>query len=439
MHYLHWIAGTILALAWVSRIVDAALGMPSVADVSRPEWDREAAGNPRVSIIVPARNEEESIEQALGTLLALDYPNYEVIAVNDRSTDRTGEIMEGIKERPYPSTSSGQAFWQNAREMGHPDGISQNPHPLAQDARRMGHPQNLHFSQNTREMGYPGLRVVHHRELPAGWLGKTHAMWTAANQATGEWLLFTDADVLFKPDSVRRALAYAEAEGADHVVLFPRMIMKRPGEYMMIAFFQTMFTFGHRPWKVADPSTDDHMGVGAFNLIRRRVYESVGTYAALRMEVLDDMKLGKVVKNAGFAQRNVFGGDLISIRWAHGAMGVVNNLTKNFFAVLSFQWWRTLGSACGLAFLNLMPFVGVGLAHGWARAPYAIALLAMFAIYVGMSWRSSVPAYYFFLHPVSTVLFVYTLLRSMVLTLWNDGITWRGTKYPLEELRKGMV
>jgi len=400
MNYFHWIAGTILALAWFSRIVDAALGMPSVADVSRPEWDRKSVAlgeNPRVSIIVPARNEEETIEQALGTLLALDYDNYEVIAVNDRSTDSTGEIMERVE---------------------------QNPHPLAQNARRMGHPI---------------LRVIHHRELPAGWLGKTHAMWTAANHASGEWLLFTDADVLFKPDSLRRALAYAESEQADHVVLFPRMIMKRPGEYMMIAFFQTMFMFGHRPWKVADPSTDDHMGVGAFNLVRRRVYDAVGTYEALRMEVLDDMKLGKVVKKAGFAQRNVFGGDLISIRWAKGAMGVVNNLTKNFFAVLSFQWPRTLVSAFGLAFLNLMPFVGLWTAQGWARAPYAAALCSMFVIYVGMSWRSGVPPYYFFLHPVSTVLFIYTLLRSMILTLWDDGITWRGTKYPLEELRKGMV
>ena len=398
MVYFYWIAGTILALAWASRIVDAALGMPSVADVSRPEWDRNPvspAGNPGVSIIVPARNEEETIEQALNTLLALDYDNYEVIAVNDRSTDRTGEIMERVSQSPHPSKIA--------------------------------------------KGGPPVLHVIHHTELPPGWLGKTHAMWTAANQATGDWLLFTDADVLFKPDSLRRALVYAEAESADHLVLFPRMIMKRPGEYMMIAFFQTMFMFGHRPWKVADPSTDDHMGVGAFNLVRRRVYDAVGTYKALRMEVLDDMKLGKVVKNAGFKQRNVFGGDLISIRWAHGAFGVVNNLTKNFFAILSFQWWRTVISAIGLVFVNLGPFLGIWLAHGWARLPFAVALGSMFLIYIGMSWRSSVPPYYFLLHPVSTMLFTYTLLRSMILTLWNDGIVWRGTKYPLEELRKGMV
>jgi hypothetical protein len=215
--------------------------------------------------------------------------------------------------------------------------------------------------------------------------------------------------------------------------------MKRPGEFMMIAFFQTMFVFGHRPWKVADPKSKDHMGVGAFNLIRRSAYQRVGTYEALRMEVLDDMKLGKVVKNAGLAQRNVFGGDLISLRWAHGAKGVVDNLTKNFFAVLSFQWWRTILSAFGLAFLNLGPFLGAVLAHGWERLPYVVALLSMFSIYVGMSWRSRVPAYYFLLHPVSTALFIYTLLLSMVHTLWNDGIIWRGTRYPLDELRKGMV
>ena len=327
------------------------------------------------------------MEQALRTLLALDYDNYEVIAVNDRSDDSTGEIMERVAE-----------------------------------------------SQDSRV-----LRVVHHRELPPGWLGKTHAMWTAANLATGDWLLFTDADVLFKPDSLRRALAYAESVPADHVVLFPRMIMKRPGEFMMIAFFHTIFLFGHRPWKVADPSTDDHIGVGAFNLVRRRVYDAVGTYEALRMDVLDDMKLGKVVKKGGFAQRNVFGADLISIRWAHGAAGIMENLTKNFFAVLSFQTWRTVLSVFGLAFLNFGPFLGVFLAHGWARVPYGVALGSIFLIYLGMSWRLTVPPYYFLLHPASAALFIYTLMRSMILTLWNDGIVWRGTKYPLEELRKGMV
>jgi glycosyltransferase involved in cell wall biosynthesis len=371
--------------------VDAAIGMPRIADIARPEWDRSPAtptGEPRVSIIVPARNEEEDIRETLVRLLALDYSNYEVIAVNDRSTDRTGAIIDDVA-------------------------ASSEAHGL--------------------------LKAIHIPDLPSGWLGKTHAMWTSAQQATGAWLLFTDADVQFKPDALRRAVAYAETERADHVVLFPRMIMKRPSERMMIAFFQALFVFGHRPWKVADPRARDHMGVGAFNMVRRSVYDAVGTYRALRMEVLDDMKLGKVIKNAGFAQRNVFGEDLISLYWARGAFGMVNNLTKNFFAVLSFQWPRTVATIVGLGFLNLGPFLGVWLAHGWARLPYAIALVSLFGIYYGMSGMSAVPAYYFFLHPVGTSLFMYTLLRSMIQTLANGGVVWRGTKYPLEELRKGMV
>jgi len=388
MIWIHWMVGGILALAWFSRIVDAAFGMPKIADIARREWDRRPNQTPRVSIIIPACNEEADIEQTLIQLLALDYDNYEVIAVNDRSTDRTGEIADRVAATP--------------------------------EARGL-------------------LHVIHIRQLPGGWLGKTHAMWTAGKHATGDWLLFTDADVLFKPDSLRRALAYAETVNADHVVLFPRMIMKQAGERMMIAFFQTLFVFGHRPWKVADPGADDHMGVGAFNLIRRSVYEAVGTYEKLRLEVLDDMKLGKVVKQAGYRQRNVFGEDLISLYWAKGTFGVVNNLSKNFFAVLSFQWPRALLSCGALAFLNLMPFVGVWIAPGGARLPYALALGSMFLIYVGMSWKSSIPPYYFVLHPVSTALFAYAVLRSMYLTLAQGGVVWRGTKYPLEELKRGIV
>jgi cellulose synthase/poly-beta-1,6-N-acetylglucosamine synthase-like glycosyltransferase len=391
MNYFYWISGCILALAWSSRLIAAGLGMSKIADISRPEWDRnpgESDSAPRVSIIVPACNEQHDIAQTLTRLLALDYSSCEIIAVNDRSTDRTGDVMDSI----LANANAGSR-----------------------------------------------LKVIHIEKLPERWLGKAHAMWTAASQANGDWLLFTDADVLFKPDSVRRALAYAEAEKADHLVVFPRMIMKQPGEKMMIAFFQTLFVFGHRPWKVADPKTKDHMGVGAFNMIRREVYDSVGTYKSLRFEVLDDMKLGKIVKESGYRQRNVFGDDLITIRWAKGAMGVVDNLTKNSFAILSFQWPRVLLSVIALLFLNLLPFIGVLFAHGWTKVPHAIALLSMFSIYVGMSWKSAVPAYYFLLHPISTMLFAYTMMRSMTLALWDGGVTWRGTKYPLDELRRGMV
>ena len=393
MSLFHCISGGLLGTTWFSRVLGAGLGMPKVADIAEPEWAEANASFPRVSIIVPAKNEEGTIAGVLRDLLALDYPNYEVIAVDDRSTDETGKRMDEV--------ASNEA------------------------------------AANQAAAGR--LKVLHIQELPECWLGKTHAMWTAGQQATGDWLLFTDADVFFRTDTLRRAMAYAESEHADHLVVFPTLVMKSPGERMMIAFFQTLFAFGHRPWKVADPKAKDHMGVGAFNLIRRGAYEKVGTYMALRMEVLDDMKLGKVVKNAGLAQRNVFGDGLLSIHWAKGALGVVNNFTKNFFAVMSFQWWRTVAMVVALLALNLMPFVGVWFAAGWSRTGYELALLSMFAIYAGMSARSKIAPYYFFLHPVSTLLFNYALLRSMFVTLRDGGVTWRGTKYPLDELRKGLV
>jgi glycosyltransferase involved in cell wall biosynthesis len=403
MTYFHWIAGIALALIWLSRVVDASFGVRALTNISRPEWDRHPvtpAGNPRVAIVVPARNEEASIEQALTRLLALDYDNYEVIAINDRSTDKTGEIMDKVAES-FQKRSSG-------------DG---RPRPSRGE-----------------------LKVIHIQSLPAGWMGKAHAMYTAAKSATdADWLLFTDADVMFRPDCIRRAIAYAEQERADHVVLFPHMLMEHVGEKMMVSFFQLLFVFGHRPWKAADPKAKDHMGIGAFNLVRRSAYEAVGTYQALRFEVVDDMKLGKVIKNAGFRQRCVIGGDLVEIRWATGARGVVHNLTKNFFAVMSFQWWRAIGFCILAAIANILPFAGVLAAHGAARIPYAIALACIFFLYAGMSVSSGVGPWYFVLHPLATLLIIYTTLHSMIFTLWRGGVEWRGTFYPLDELRKGLV
>ncbi len=387
MIYFYWIAGSALALIWLSRVVEAVRGVPTIADIASPEWDRkpDATAN-RLAIVVPACDEEDSIEQALRRLIALDYSNYQVIAVNDRSSDRTGAIMDTVA-----ASSSGR------------------------------------------------LQVVHITDLPAGWLGKVHAMWSAARKTDSDWILFTDADVMFRPDCLRRAIAYAEAQKADHVVLLPKIIMKRAGEKMMVGFFQLLFVFGHRPWKVSDPKAKDHIGVGAFNLVRRSTYEAIGTYEALKFEVVDDMKLGKVIKNAGFRQRVVFGDDLTQIRWAEGARGVVNNLTKNFFAVMSFQAWRAVGGSIAMAMLNLLPFWGTFFAPGWARIPYAVTLASMFLLYAGIWRKVEISPWYFLLHPVSTLLFIYTMMRSMIVTLRNGGVEWRGTFYPLEELKKGLV
>jgi glycosyltransferase involved in cell wall biosynthesis len=374
--------------------MEARMHLHKVADITQASFDStpfDAEGRvARVSIIVPARNEAEHIEAALRSLLQLDYPDYEVICVDDRSVDSTGAILDRLSTE-----------WNRVA------------------------PERAHR-----------LRVVHVSELPSGWLGKTHAMWKAAQEATGKWILFTDADVVFRPDALRRAVVYAERERADHVVLFPTMIMKTIGERMMMAFFQSQFVFAHRPWKVADPKSRDHMGVGAFNLIRRDVYESIGTYERLRLSVLDDMKLGELVKQKGYRQRNVFGRGLLTLRWVVGAMGMVRNLTKNFFAILRYNPAWATAALLGMLLINVGPFAGLYLARGWAMAGFVLALVSIFAIYIGMSRMSDISPLYFLLHPIGALLFGYAVARSMVLTLVRGGVVWRGTWYSLKELKQ---
>jgi glycosyltransferase involved in cell wall biosynthesis len=393
-HPLVWTFSIFLGAVWLSRLFAVGLNMHKIAEITRPEYDAvplDASGRvPRINIVVPARNEAEHIEAALVSLLQLDYPDYEVIAVNDRSEDATGAILDRL-----------QTEW---RERG----------------------EALHHR----------LKVLHVTELPAGWLGKTHAMWQAGNQATGDWVLFTDADVVFRADSLRRAVVYAERERADHVVLFPTMVMHSAGERMMMAFFQSQFVFAHRPWKVADPKSRDSMGVGAFNLIRREVYEQIGTYQRLRLAVLDDMKLGELVKWEGYRQRCVFGRDLLRLRWVFGAMGMVRNLTKNFFAIFHYNAAFAVLAVCGILIVNLGPFAGLLIAQGWARAGFVAAVVTLAAIYIGMAMRSDISPVYVLLHPIGTLLFSYAVVRSVVLTLARGGVVWRGTWYSLVELKK---
>jgi cellulose synthase/poly-beta-1,6-N-acetylglucosamine synthase-like glycosyltransferase len=384
-----WILGIFLAVLWVWRVADAGIGMRSVVDIASPEWDKNPPQHaPRISIIVPARDEEDQIESALRSLVSLEWHNYEVIAINDRSTDRTGELMEHV-----------------AREH---------------DKRHK-------------------LKIVHNADLPEGWLGKPHAMLKGVEQATGDWFLFTDADIVFRPDALRRAMAYVEQSHADHLVIFPTHVDWSVSKKIMLAGFNMLFVFGHRPWKTADPKSRDHMGVGAFNLVKRDVYNAIGGVEKLRLEIIEDMRLGKLIKDAGYAQRNVLGRDLLLLPWGSGALAIVGNLTKNFFALMHFSVARALGAIFLLLFFNLMPFVGIWFAHGWQKIPFLASLFAIFCLYVGMSWNMPIWPYYFFFHPISTGLLVYTMARSMAHTLRNDGVIWRGTRYSLADLRKGLV
>jgi cellulose synthase/poly-beta-1,6-N-acetylglucosamine synthase-like glycosyltransferase len=385
MIWFYWITGVLRALIWLVPTLQLALHISEVADLTRPEWEPPPETVlPPLTIVVPARNEEADIEPAVRSLLQLDYPQYEVVAVNDRSTDKTGVILERLRAEP----------------------------------------------------GHTRLCVLHVRNLPQGWLGKLHAMWLGARQGTGDWLLFTDADCVFHPSSLRRALHYATSTGADHLVLFPTPLMKTLGERMMIAFPQVMGSFAMRPWKIRDPKARDYIGMGAFNLVRRSAYHAIGTYEKLRLEVVDDLKLGESIKQAGLRQDVVFGRGLVSLRWAVGAFGVVRNVEKNLFALLRFRMSLVLAACALLCFLCVWPFVGLALAPGWARVSFAVAV-AMVALRYTLSARFVPGAGWLFLTcPPGALVFVIAVLRSAYATMRDKAVTWRGTRYPLEELRK---
>jgi len=396
MTWLFWITGLLLALIWLVPTVQLALHSSEVADLNQPRWNPPPdAALPSLTIVVPARNEEAEIGPALRSLLQLNYPRFEVVAVDDRSTDQTGAIMDRIAAEP------------------------------AAQGR---------------------LRVIHVSDLPAGWLGKVHAMWLGSHrnaaqgsgtrQSPSDWLLFTDADCVFQADCLRCAIHYANTTATDHLVLFPTAHMKTLGERMMIGFPQVMASFAMRAWKVRDPNARDHIGVGAFNLVRRSAYEAIGTYEALRLEVVDDIKLGEAIKKAGLRQDVVFGHELVSLRWAVGAAGVVANLEKNLFAFLRFRVSLALVVCAVTFFLCVCPFLGLLLAPGWARAPFAVAI-AMIALAYTLTGRYMASSPWMFLTcPIAALVFSFATLQSAFIAMRDGGITWRGTKYSLEELRK---
>jgi glycosyltransferase involved in cell wall biosynthesis len=386
MHLFRWIVAVLdwlIALAWMVRVLIWRHMVRRVPNLSR-SIDAHPASTPlpTLSVIVPARNEAASIAATLRSLLAAERVDLQILAVDDRSTDQTGAIMDSLEQEPGKT-----------------------------------------------------LQVVHVTELPPGWLGKTHAMAVAAERATGEWLLFTDGDVLFRPDALRRALEFATANGADHMVLLPTILLRSWGERMMTAFLLVLSVWGMRLWQVPDPDSRDSIGVGAFNLIRREVYDSLGGWKSLRMQVVEDVALGRRVKAGGFAQRVAFGPDLVSVRWAQGAFGVVENLTKNLFALFRFRPQLMLAAVCGLVMFTLFPLAAclLGRALWW---PAGMMLIALFPAYRQLGRYHHFSAAQMLMFPLAAVLMLYALLRSMCLALWRGGIFWRGTFYSLRELRE---
>jgi glycosyltransferase involved in cell wall biosynthesis len=383
--HLFWVVlfGSV-AFFWIFYGLRVALGLlrlPWLKDFA-PTEDKHC---PRISLIFAARDEEEKLPSALATLATIEYPELEMIAVDDRSQDATGQILDQFAKT------------------------------------------------------HPRLRVVHVKELPSGWLGKPHALENGYEASTGDWLLFTDADVRFAPDAVRRAVAIAQQRNLDHLTLFGDVEMVGFWETVLITFFGLAFHMAHDPYRVSNPHSRAYMGVGAFQLMKRSAYEACGTHRRLAMEVLDDMKLGKLVKQAGLRSAVAVAQSSVVVRWHAGVGNLIRGVTKNFFAALEYKLPFVVVAICTMLLLNVAPFVGVIFGHGWVRILAGVSVVIALGFHVGVDLVMRVSPLYALTHPLGAVLFAYMLVRSTVVTLRQGGVTWRGTFYPLEKLRRGMI
>jgi cellulose synthase/poly-beta-1,6-N-acetylglucosamine synthase-like glycosyltransferase len=362
---------------WVRRLPELdAMSTASKAALSSP------SERVRCSVVIAARDEEARIEGTVRRLLAQQGVEAEFLIVDDRSRDRTGEILR----------------------------------------------------QLAREDGRVKLKRV--EMLPDGWLGKCHACHVGASAATGDWILFTDADCWLKPDVIARAVKLAERDGADHVVISPGIDLSSTGTRAWHLLFLT--SISHWFSGVNRDRPKSHIGSGAFNMVRTSAYRECGGYDALRLTVLDDVKLGQLLVRAGKRTRAFLGVDDVECHWGTTVWSMVKLLEKNYFAALDFRLGLAL-AGCVAVILCLVIFVlGLmsGTAAGLAAALSPLTLIlpaSILARRVGWSWPCAL------LVPLMVPVFLYALLNSTWAAVRQGGVRWRDTFYSLETLRAGTV
>ncbi len=384
MHLLELFFFGIVAIFWIAYGLRTALGaltLPWLKDYA-PAEDGEC---PRVTLLFAARDEEEKLAQALETLRQINYPALEIIAANDRSTDGTAKMLSDAAQR---------------------------------DAR---------------------LKVINIADLPAGWLGKPHALQRAYEASSGEWLLFTDADVQFRPDAIRRAITLVQTKKLDHLALMTDVEMRGFWEKTVLTFFGLGFHLATNPRGVSDPRSRAYIGIGAFQLAKRAAYEASGMHRRLCMEVLDDMKLAKIVKQSGFRSAVGVARDFVTVRWHAGVGNIVRGVTKNFFAGAKFKLSIVALQLAAIVCANILPFLALPFVHGWALGFVMVSLAIALGFHAGTAVVMRASPWYALTQPLGAAIFGYMLLRSTIVTLRQGGIVWRETFYPLEELRRGIV
>lgn len=340
---------------------------------------------PRISVVIPARNEQRRIREALESVLQQDYPNAEYIAIDDRSTDQTGAILA---------------------EM------------VRQDAR---------------------LRVITISELPPGWLGKNYALYRGAEAATGELILFADADVIMDRTVLTRGVTYLRNRQLQHLAVLPELRM--PGVFLGIftSAFGIFFSLYARPWKAKDPKSKRFVGVGAFNLVDAQAYRAAGTHKAIAMRPDDDLKLGKLLKKHGYQQEFMFGGEMMHVEWYSSVREMVDGLMKNSFSGVEYSVTAALASGIALLLGTTWPVLGMLFTRGGTQLLNLGIVLVLLLVTADSNHFHGLPRWYALGLPLGGLLFTYILWKATLKTLWEGGIRWRGTYYPLALLKANKV
>ena len=338
---------------------------------------------PRLSVLIPACNEATTIERALRTLLKQDYPNLEIVVVNDRSTDDTGLIIE----------------------------------QLAKEDNR--------------------IRTVHIDHLPEGWLGKVHALKVAYGQASGEYVLFSDADVHFSKDCLLRAILYTEQESLDHLTLLPKMTSRSMWARFGIVSALRAILVAVKPWHVNDSNRPEGVGVGAFNMVRRVAFEETAGFEWFKMDVADDVALGQLMKNESGRSHVLLAYEDIEVEWYESVEKVFLGLEKNAFSQIARCDVRQGVLIGGLAiWLGISPLVLLLMGETlWAGVPWMGAFVTgvVFQSTMGISLIDTLGSFLF-----GDAMMGLVILRSSWLGHKRGGVIWRETVYTSEELQAGM-
>jgi glycosyltransferase involved in cell wall biosynthesis len=370
------LAGLVL-LFWITRIPHLRKSVLR----ELPEHG-QSPSNPKVSLVVAARDEAGSIAASVRSLLSQDWSAKELIVVDDRSVDGTSEILDELA------------------------------------------------------LQYPELRIIHNKDLPSGWIGKCWALHRGASIASGDWLIFCDGDVMMEKHCVRSAVATAETEGFDHLGLAPRMISKHIVQDAVVQSLTFLFYIFQNPKHVFDSKRlENYIGIGAFNMIRRDLYQRCGGHEALRLEIVDDVFLGMLAKRHGGRSGFFLGHKLAHIHWYEGLWAYIRGLEKNAFAGLRFSWTLLAAAVLFQSLIFFLPTLGFFLAPGTSGIILLASCFLSHALFMltcqrqGGAWNRG-----FLLVPAILIQFI-TFIRSAWVMTRQRGVIWRGTFYPLAELK----